>query len=53
MPGGEHLLTLRLVQQRQLGEQLLELRRFHGALPIDDDRDRTAGQLSSSMLIHI
>ncbi len=39
MQSGEHLLTLRLVQQRQLGEQLLKLRRFHGALPVDHDRD--------------
>jgi hypothetical protein len=53
MQGGEHLLTLRLVQLRQLGEQLLELRRFHRALPIDDDQDWIKGQLSSLMLIHI
>jgi hypothetical protein len=51
--GGKHLPTLRLIQQRQLGEQLLELRRFHRALPIDDDQSWSAAQLSSSMLIHI
>jgi hypothetical protein len=53
MQGGEHLLALRLVQQRQPGEQLRKLRRFHCALPIDDDRGWTAGWLSSSTLIHI
>ncbi|RNF29669.1 hypothetical protein NM04_16550, partial [Massilia aurea] len=53
MQSGEYLLALRLVQQRQLREQLLKLRCFHRALPIDDDQDWTAGQLSSSMLIHI
>ena len=53
MQGGKHLLTLRLIQLGQLGEQLLKLRRFHRALPIDDDQDWTAGQLSSSILIHI
>ena len=53
MQDGEHLLALPLVQQRQPVEQLRKLRRFHCALPIDDDRGWTAGQLSSSMLIHI
>jgi hypothetical protein len=53
MQRGEHLLALRLVQQRQPGEQLLELWRFHRVLPIDDDRDWTEDQLSSSMLVHI
>jgi hypothetical protein len=38
MQDGEHLLALRLVQQRQPGEQLRKFRRFHRALPIDDDR---------------
>jgi hypothetical protein len=48
-----HYATLRLVQQPQLGDHLRKPRRFHSALPIDDDQGWTAGQLSSSMLIHI
>jgi hypothetical protein len=53
MQDGQHLPALPLVQQRQPVEQFRTLRRFHCALPIVDDRGWTAGQLSSSMLIHI
>jgi hypothetical protein len=52
MEGGKHLLALRLVQPRRLGEQLLEPGRFQRAFPIGGDRDCTTGQLSSSTLIH-